>query len=210
MAKLFVGDVWTRLRQSEVVGGDDPDIGIVRISSHQLASATGCICRHSTGISARPSSMSTTRFCVECGEALERLPNGPGLDRLMGSTQSNDYRPGSSESVPSLSSRAATVSAVGTISVADKAMFERDGFFVRRGFFAPAEMAVLVDAFTVDEAIQKRAYGADDGQGCTTEIALWNEPGDDRSERLRAANDWSEPPRSCWATRCTTITRRSP
>ena len=73
-------------------------------------------------------------------------------------------------------------------------MFERDGFFVRRGFFAPAEMAVLVDAFTVDEAIQKRAYGADDGQGCTTEIALWNEPGDDsfgavaRSERLvRAA-----------------------
>ena len=73
-------------------------------------------------------------------------------------------------------------------------MFERDGFFVRRGFFAPAEMAVLVDAFTVDEAIQKRAYGADDGQGCTTEIALWNEPGDDsfgavtRGERLvRAA-----------------------
>ena len=77
-----------------------------------------------------------------------------------------------------------------TISATDRAMFERDGFVVKRGFFTSAEMAVLLNAFTVDEAIHKRAYGVDDGQGGATEIALWNEPGEDsfgavaRGERL--------------------------
>ena len=66
-----------------------------------------------------------------------------------------------------------------TISSADQASFERDGFVVKRGFFTTAEMAALLHAFSVDEAIHKRAYGVDDGQGGATEIALWNQPGED-------------------------------
>ncbi len=80
------------------------------------------------------------------------------------------------------------------ITAADQALFERNGFVVKRGLFTTAEMAVLLNAFTADEAIHERAYGVDDGQGGATEIALWNEPGDDsfgavaRGERLvRAA-----------------------
>ena len=72
----------------------------------------------------------------------------------------------------------------------DKESFERDGFVVKRGFFTPVEIAAVINAFHVDDAIHKRAYGVDDGQGGATEIALWNEPGEDcfgalaRSERL--------------------------
>lgn len=77
-----------------------------------------------------------------------------------------------------------------TIDASDVASFARDGFLVRRGYFHPDEMAALLNSFNVDPAIHKRAYGVDDGQGGATEIALWNEPGEDafgavaRGERL--------------------------
>ena len=71
--------------------------------------------------------------------------------------------------------------------------FHRDGYLVRRGFYADAEMAALSDALANDAAIRRRAYGVDDGQGGATEIALWNSPGHDsfgalaRGARLVAA-----------------------
>ena len=81
-----------------------------------------------------------------------------------------------------------------TIDASDVASFERDGFLIKRAYFHPNEMAALLNSFNVDPAIHKRAYGVDDGQGGATEIALWNEPGEDafgavaRGERLvRAA-----------------------
>ena len=72
----------------------------------------------------------------------------------------------------------------------DLGAFTRDGFLIKRGFFADVEMAALLHAFNVDASIRNRAYGVDDGQGGATEIALWNAPGDDsfgamaRGERL--------------------------
>jgi ectoine hydroxylase len=72
----------------------------------------------------------------------------------------------------------------------DKEAFDRDGFVIRRGFFTSDEIGAVIKAFQVDQSINKRAYGVDDGQGGATEIALWNEPGEDsfgalaRSERL--------------------------
>ena len=72
----------------------------------------------------------------------------------------------------------------------DKESFDRDGFVIKRGFFTPDEIGAVINAFQVDQSLHKRAYGVDDGQGGATEIALWNEPGEDsfgalaRSERL--------------------------
>ena len=39
----------------------------------------------------------------------------------------------------------------------DKQSFERDGFVVKRGFFTPVEIAAVINAFQVDDAIHKRA-----------------------------------------------------
>ena len=76
------------------------------------------------------------------------------------------------------------------IAAPDKESFARDGFLIKRDFFDPDQIMAVINAFKVDESIRKRAYGIDDGQGGATEIALWNEPGEDsfgalaRSERL--------------------------
>ena len=43
-------------------------------------------------------------------------------------------------------------------------MFEQDGFVREAGVLQSAEMAVLLHAFAVDQAIHKRAHGVDDGQ----------------------------------------------
>ncbi len=72
----------------------------------------------------------------------------------------------------------------------DVASFARDGFVIKRSFFTEQEVAALLNSFNVDSAIRTRAYGVDDGMGGATEIALWNEPGEDsfgaiaRGERL--------------------------
>jgi ectoine hydroxylase len=76
------------------------------------------------------------------------------------------------------------------LTESDKESFARDGFVIKRGFFSPEEIGAVINAFQVDKSIHKRAHGVDDGQGGATEIALWNEPGEDsfgalaRSERL--------------------------
>jgi ectoine hydroxylase len=76
------------------------------------------------------------------------------------------------------------------ITTPDKESFEREGFVIKRSFFTSEEISAVIHAFNVDESIHRRAYGVDDGQGGATEIALWNEPGEDsfgalaRSERL--------------------------
>ncbi len=76
------------------------------------------------------------------------------------------------------------------LTAPDQESFEKNGFVIKRGFFSPEEIAAVINAFQVDKSIHKRAHGVDDGQGGATEIALWNEPGEDsfgalaRSERL--------------------------
>jgi ectoine hydroxylase len=80
-----------------------------------------------------------------------------------------------------------------TLSADDAATFWREGFVVKRGFYSAAEMAALADALAHDAALHERAFGLADGLGGRTEIALWNEAGDDvfgalaRGERLVGA-----------------------
>jgi len=76
------------------------------------------------------------------------------------------------------------------LSNEDRVAFERDGYLIKRGLFDRTEMGLLNEAFVADEAMHRRAYGVSDDKGGSTEIAVWNEPGDDlfgafaRCERL--------------------------
>ena len=66
-----------------------------------------------------------------------------------------------------------------SISSEDLAAFRSDGFVIKRAFYSEAEIAVLHNVFETDSSIQGRATGIADGHGGATEIALWNEPGED-------------------------------
>ncbi len=57
--------------------------------------------------------------------------------------------------------------------------FNRDGFLLCRGFFDAEETRYLERAYQDDPAIQRRTVRLADGEGGQTEIALWNEPGED-------------------------------
>lgn len=74
--------------------------------------------------------------------------------------------------------------------------FDAQGYLVRRQLLDAEEMGYLARAYEEDEAIHRRARHLLDGQGGQTEIALWNEPGEDvfgalaRCERMvQAAED---------------------
>lgn len=75
----------------------------------------------------------------------------------------------------------------------DLAAFARDGYVIKRAFLTPAQVAALQDTLAHDEALRRRTYGREDGDGDAVELALWNHPGDDsfgalaRSERLVGA-----------------------
>jgi ectoine hydroxylase len=75
----------------------------------------------------------------------------------------------------------------------DKEAFDRDGYLIVRGLFSADEIALIGEALH-DGEIQRRMYGLDDGEGGTTEIALWNDVGDDTLglvPRLRRMADTS-------------------
>jgi ectoine hydroxylase-related dioxygenase (phytanoyl-CoA dioxygenase family) len=59
------------------------------------------------------------------------------------------------------------------------AAFHRDGYVLRRGLFAPDEVALLSDAIRNDPAIAANTYVRPDSKGAATELALWNHPADD-------------------------------
>lgn len=65
------------------------------------------------------------------------------------------------------------------ISDDQKSRFHRDGFLILRHLFDAEETGYLLRAYLEDEAIQKRAVHLSDGRGGQTEIALWNEAGED-------------------------------
>jgi len=65
------------------------------------------------------------------------------------------------------------------MNVAGEADFDRDGYLIARGLFSPDEIALIGEALRTDHEIRRRMYGIDDGQGGSTEIALWNDVGDD-------------------------------
>jgi len=60
-----------------------------------------------------------------------------------------------------------------------RARFDRDGYVIERGLFDPEEIGLIAAALRDDEEISRRRYGLDDGHGGATDIALWNDVGDD-------------------------------
>ncbi|NNG03438.1 MAG: phytanoyl-CoA dioxygenase family protein [Inquilinus sp.] len=76
---------------------------------------------------------------------------------------------------------------------ADVAAFERDGYVFKRGLFDAGEVALMQRAIAEDAAIRENLVALLDAAGGSTELALWNHPGDDvfgavaRSERVVSA-----------------------
>ena len=61
----------------------------------------------------------------------------------------------------------------------DRAAFERDGYVFKRGMFTPDEVALCNRVIATDPAIQGSRLKVADAAGGSTELALWNHPGDD-------------------------------
>jgi ectoine hydroxylase len=62
---------------------------------------------------------------------------------------------------------------------ADRAAFLQDGYVLKRAFFDAEEVHLLQQAIATDPAIGKNIAQISDSKGATTELALWNHPGDD-------------------------------
>jgi ectoine hydroxylase len=63
------------------------------------------------------------------------------------------------------------------LSDADLAAFARDGFFIVRGMFDPAEVDLLRRAIEEDPDVAGHTIDRLDASGAATSIALWNRAG---------------------------------
>jgi ectoine hydroxylase len=63
------------------------------------------------------------------------------------------------------------------LSDADLAAFARDGFFIVRGMFDPAEVDLLRRAMEEDPDVAGHTIDRLDASGAATRIALWNRAG---------------------------------
>ncbi len=78
----------------------------------------------------------------------------------------------------------------GSITAADAAAFARDGFVIKRGYFAPDEVELMRTMIETDPAIRRNVLKIADSEGGSTALALWNHPGNDvfgavaRSQRV--------------------------
>lgn len=59
------------------------------------------------------------------------------------------------------------------------AAFDRDGYVLRKGLLSEREVAALNNVVNSDPAIAAAVYGRKDATGATTELALWQDLGDD-------------------------------
>jgi len=66
-----------------------------------------------------------------------------------------------------------------SITQQDNVAFQRDGYVLKRAIFDREEMALLAEAIAVDTGIAANIVSLNDGAGGSTELALWNQPGDD-------------------------------
>jgi len=67
----------------------------------------------------------------------------------------------------------------GSITAGDAAAFARDGFVIKRGYFAADEVGLIQALIESDPAIQRNVPRIADSDGGATALALWNHPGDD-------------------------------
>lgn len=66
-----------------------------------------------------------------------------------------------------------------SVTEGDHAAFDRDGYVLKHAFFDPEEVDLLRRAIAEDPAISKNVTKLHDSKGASTELALWNHPGDD-------------------------------
>lgn len=66
-----------------------------------------------------------------------------------------------------------------SLTQAEIEAYRRDGYVLRRGLFSPDEIALVDEAIRTDPAIAANTYARMDSKGASTELALWNHPGDD-------------------------------
>ena len=67
----------------------------------------------------------------------------------------------------------------GSMTPADAAAFARDGFVIKRGYFAAEEVDLMRSMIETDPAIQRNVLKIADSEGGATALALWNHPGND-------------------------------
>jgi ectoine hydroxylase len=71
------------------------------------------------------------------------------------------------------------VTGYASIDEADRAAFWEDGYLVKRALFTPEEVALANRVIETDPAIRGSRLRLADAQGGSTELALWNHPGED-------------------------------
>src|SRR3982750_1329725 len=70
------------------------------------------------------------------------------------------------------------------------AAYERDGYLFVATLFDDEEITLLRDTAKRDRALDREAFGREDGEGGSVRLTLWNHPGDDlygmfsRNERI--------------------------
>jgi len=76
------------------------------------------------------------------------------------------------------------------LSIADKALFDSDGYVLIKGMLTQEEVKKLYDIAVHDEVISTKSFDRGDANGLRTKLALWYSLGDDvysllaRSERI--------------------------
>lgn len=77
-----------------------------------------------------------------------------------------------------------------TLTPADKAQFEKDGYILIKGMLNKAEVAKLYDIAINDQVISNKSFDRGDANGLRTKLALWYSLADDaysllaRSKRI--------------------------
>src|SRR5664279_4503810 len=67
---------------------------------------------------------------------------------------------------------------MGSITGAQVAQYDEDGYVLIRQMFASGEIELLARAAREDRALDEHSFGRSDGEGGTVRLSLWNHPGD--------------------------------
>jgi ectoine hydroxylase-related dioxygenase (phytanoyl-CoA dioxygenase family) len=66
-----------------------------------------------------------------------------------------------------------------TLTAAQKAQYENDGYLIVKNFVSPEEATLLFNIATGDDVLKGKTFDFNDQSGKSTKLALWFTPGDD-------------------------------
>jgi ectoine hydroxylase-related dioxygenase (phytanoyl-CoA dioxygenase family) len=66
-----------------------------------------------------------------------------------------------------------------TLTDAQKAQYEKDGYLIVKNFISPEEAKLLYNIATGDDVLKNKAFDFNDQSGKSTKLTLWFTPGDD-------------------------------